>query len=121
MKRDFDLIRKLLISMEESGANTLEIPSVDGCSAEEIMYHLILLRDGGFVESESETSSTSNRVIKIHPPIMLLWKGQEFLDEIRDEKMWRKIVDEIRSKGCELTFAAIKCAVGILVKSQLGG
>jgi len=107
MKRDFDLIRKLLIFFEEKpGPEHVEIPPIKGYDDLTIKYHLVLLYDAGFLRCEPVKSSTSDRVIYVLP-FDLTWQGQEFLQKIRNETTWQKIKDVILSKGGVLAFSVI--------------
>jgi hypothetical protein len=108
MKRDFELIRKLLVFFDEKpDANHVEVPEVEGdYSDSEIKYHLILLYDAGFLHCEPVKSSSSDRVIYVLP-FTLTWDGHEFLDKIRSDGVWQKIQALIASKGGSLAFAVI--------------
>ena len=55
MKRDMDLIRNILLAIEEKGP-PLGIVDIDlpGHTAEEISFHVVLLRDAGLVEDRLE-------------------------------------------------------------------
>jgi len=56
MKRDMDLVREILLKMEElpfdSGFHDVEI---EGRSDDEITYHAMLLHEAGFIEAEDMT------------------------------------------------------------------
>ena len=71
-----------------------------------IKHHLVLLHDAGLLRCEPIRSSTSDRVIHVIP-FELTWDGHEFLDKIRDEGIWHKIVDHIRASGGSLAFSVI--------------
>ena len=107
MKRDFDLIRKLLLFFEEKpGPESVEVPPIDGYDVITIKYHLVLLYDGGLLRCEMVRSSTSDRVIYVIP-FELTWDGHEFLEKIRDETTWRRILEKIKSSGGALAFSVI--------------
>ncbi|MCK4752923.1 MAG: DUF2513 domain-containing protein, partial [Planctomycetes bacterium] len=89
MKRDFDLVRKLLIYFDEKpGPEHVEVPPIEGYDELSIKYHTVLLHDAEFLRCEPVTSSSSNRVIYVIP-FDLTWKGHEFLAKIRDDGIWR--------------------------------
>ncbi len=107
MKRDFDLIRKLLIFFEEKETpEHVEIPPIEGYDETSIKYHMVLLHDAGFLRCEPVKSSTSDRVIYVIP-FELTWDGQEFLAKIKSDSVWRQIRDVIQSKGGTLAFSVI--------------
>lgn len=107
MKRDFDLIRKLLIFFEEKESpDMIEVPPIDGYEELEIKHHLVLLHDADLVRCEPVKSTTSDRTIYVLP-FELTWEGHEFLGKIRDEKVWKKIKSVTAEKGSALVFSVI--------------
>jgi len=107
MRRDFDLIRKLLLFFEEKPTpQHVELPPIEGYDEPTIRYHLVLMHDAGLLHCEPVRSSTSDRVIYVLP-FELTWEGHEFLDKIRSDGVWRKIRDVAASKGGSLAFAVI--------------
>ncbi|PQA77634.1 DUF2513 domain-containing protein [Rhodoferax sp. TS-BS-61-7] len=121
MKRNFDLIRKLLFLFEERDrSEVLELPEVDGYLPEIIGYHLRLLYDAGFLRCESVKSSTSDRVIRVLP-FELTWEGHEFLDKVRSEGTWNKIKSYSKDKGLSLSFSIVSELAKRLALSALEG
>ena len=52
MKRDMDLIREILLECEEQdGTDRMIQVKIEGHSDEEINYHMVLLKDAGFIEA----------------------------------------------------------------------
>ena len=120
MKRDFDLVRKLLIYFEEKpGPEHVEVPPIDGYDELTIKYHLVLLHDADLLRCEPVKSSSGDRVIYVLP-FDLTWDGHEFLSKIRDDGLWRKTKDTILSKGCQLTFSTITTVAATLMKKAIG-
>ncbi len=107
MKRDFELVRKLLLFFEERETpERIDVPPIEGYDELTIKTHLVLLHDAGLLRCEPVTSSTSDRVIYVIP-FELTWEGHEFLGKIRDDKVWNKIKTVISSKGGSLVFSVI--------------
>jgi hypothetical protein len=107
MQRDPDLIRALLLFFENRVEHSLvEVPRIEGYEDETILYHLVLMYQAGFLACEPIRSSTSDRIIKVIP-FDLTWDGHEFLDKIRSETVWRRILGTIKGKGGSLAFAVI--------------
>ncbi len=120
MKRDFDLVRKLLVYFEEKpGPEHVEIPPIEGYDELTTKYHLVLLHDAGLLRCDPVTSSSSDRVIYVLP-FELTWNGHEFLAKIRDDGLWRKTKDTILSKGGQLTFNTITTVATTLMKKMIG-
>jgi hypothetical protein len=107
MQRDPDLIRALLLFFENRVEHShVEVPRIEGYEDETILYHLVLMYQAGLLACEPIRSSTSDRIIKVIP-FDLTWDGHEFLDKIRSETVWRRILGTIKGKGGSLAFAVI--------------
>ena len=107
MKRDFDLIRKLLFFFEEKESpQYVEVPPIDGYDEPTIRYHLVLLHDAGLLRCEPVKSSTSDRVIYVLP-FELTWDGHEFLANVKNEGVWRKLQAVVAAKGGALAFSIV--------------
>jgi hypothetical protein len=107
MRRDLDLIRKLLIFFEEKrDARHVEVPPIEGFSELEIKYHLVLMYEAGLLQREAIKSSTSDRVIYVIP-FELTWEGHEFLVKVRNDGVWRRVKDAVASKGGSLAFSVV--------------
>src|SRR5258706_9751857 len=91
MKRDLDLIRELLLKIEQEIDFTPKTYSfrfdnkitVEGYTDEEVYAHLLMLLESPFVEGQRFASGE----ICIQ---RLPWDGREFLDTIRDSESWTK-------------------------------
>lgn len=101
MKRDMDLLRELLLKLEsfpkDPGAiygfegHEPEL-AVDGASQDQIVYHLELLRGAGFIDSPGKP---------MHGVMFrrLTWSGHDFLDSVRDPKVWAKTKQGVGAAG----------------------
>ena len=129
MKRDFDLVRRLLFLLEAKADMSpflwTDPPELEGYREEEIKYHLILLYQGGLVDGEPMRSTTSDRIIDMGAVFSLTWEGHEFLEKIRSDATWEKIKQKARSTGWNLTFQALSAIASWYlqqaVHGQLGG
>lgn len=77
MKRDMRLVRKLLEYIEEHGSARYKgaIP-IEGYDRDAVVYHLLLMADGGFVQLGSETLTNMGT-------LLLSWKGCDYLEHLR--------------------------------------
>jgi hypothetical protein len=106
MKRDMDLIRELLLKIE-AGQNTfapissdmaaaLGIPIEEPMSreaAERLAGHLELLEQGGLIEIEARMGAGTYHIGAI------TWAGHDFLDSVRDPKIWEKTKSGAEAAG----------------------
>ena len=93
MKRDMDLVRELLLRLEAlpiRRGGIVHIPatadeiSVPGHDVAEIEYHLSQLVKAGFID---EGGLRPSEGIGFRS---LTWEGHDFLDSVRDPKVWAK-------------------------------
>lgn len=86
MKRDMDLIRAILLKVEEDGEPELRhVPAIDGYDEATITSHVALLVDAGFISAIDASTLDSEDYLQIG----LTWAGHEFLDNVRDPEIWR--------------------------------
>ena len=106
MKRDMDLIRQILLDLEESGAytNWMDI-DIEAYSPEQMDYHLELLVEAGLISVASSERGRSRQL-----PVRITWAGHEFLDAARDESRWQTVTGSAAGTG-GVPFAICKAAL----------
>jgi len=106
MKRDMELVRRVLLDTEEHGGGIgwFELGDIEGHSAEEVSYHVKLLSDAGFIEA---LDRSHQRALVWHPK-RLTWEGHEFLDAIRNDTVWAKTKKLVADKGSSIPFEVLK-------------
>ena len=124
MKRDPDLIRSILLTLESSQkpeeVMTAKRLKLDNWSEDEVNYNLLLLLEAGYIRGKD--ASTDNRTIVY--VTRLTWDGHEFLDAARDDGRWEKAKSAISKVGgwsfdvaktilVELAKDAIKTSLGL--------
>lgn len=116
MKRDWDVIREVLIEVEglDSGARDRKIYGIgdehfpnEAAKSE----HALMLWKAGYLSGVD--ASTFSGAALISPD--LTWEGHDLLDTLRSKPVWERIKTAARDKGIELTFDAVK----LLGKSAL--
>ena len=118
MKRDMELIRKILFFLEERPFLKAETTlPIEGYERIIVMYHILLLAQAGLVDFEPEQTK-SGRIIKAHV-IGLNWKGHEFLDTVRSDKIWKKLIKYAKDKGGSLPFDLLKTLGTELLKKSI--
>ena len=110
MKRDFELIRNLLLDIEGEEVDLSQL------TEDQILYHKALLLEAGLAEgpkphypSAKSTEIPDKVIIR-----KLTWEGHDFIDGIRDQDRWQKVKKWIKEAGKILTLATIKEAVKTL-------
>jgi len=115
MKRDWDLIRDLLLDIE-ANLDPLKRsykPKIEGRSDGEIYGHLVLLEDGGFITGRN-TAASFHSEFMVHS---ITYNGFDFLDTVRDNSQWKKIKEYVKSKGAPVLLDTIKIAAVEILKN----
>lgn len=97
MKRDMELVRDLLLLIENNDdRRELKIP--DDWNREVVAYHLKILDQAEYVKNN--TKWADNQPMRLIAS--LTWDGHEFLDSIKNNNIWIKTKEGIKGKGFEL-------------------
>ena len=106
MKRDMDLVRKILLQCEkqESGFPPEKL-EIEGYSDAQIGYHVHLMGEAGLLHIVDRTHMQSEAPEAI--PLGMTWEGHEFLDAARSETVWEKAKGAASSVG-SVAFGVLK-------------
>ncbi len=118
MQRDWEVIRKLLLKIEELPANGVLQSSqlaTEGIDKDSAAFHMWLLIDAGLVDGNS-TDTVSSRMCFAR---RLTWAGCEFLDGIKKDSNWNKVKETAKSRGLDLTFDVISATAKLFVGQLL--
>jgi hypothetical protein len=118
MKRDLELIRKIVMAIEESHSGFAPDLSFDGYTQAQIGYHAYLLIDAGYATGSDATTMGSEG-----PEAMitsLTWAGHEFADVARDASRWNKALGIVKEKTGTITIELLKVLLTALMKAALG-
>jgi hypothetical protein len=93
MKRDMELIRTLLLRLEEMPIAAGHVIGIDwtddffdiaACDRDTAIQHFQLLMDAGFIAAPTSQGMTQFILTG------LSWEGHEFIDSIRNPDVWSK-------------------------------
>ena len=108
MKRDMELIRKVLLAVENMQPNS----PIEGYSDEQVKYHRALVIEAGLVKGsilpDSETLSEIPASVVLDK---LTWTGHDFVDAIASESNWHKVKNFLKDAGKQITIETVKFAV----------
>ena len=118
MKRDMDLVRKILLELEDTpyelGAFDLEL---EGYSPDQISYHVMLLNEAGLIEANDLSTLGGPK----WTPKRLTWAGHEFIEASRDESRWEKAKNIMKEKGSGMAFDVLRSVlIQLMTKAVLG-
>lgn len=121
MKRDLDLIRKILLTIENyDGDKGLSEIQIDGYEKDEIIHNVYLLKNAGFIEGEifSGMGTIKPRSFILY---RMTWEGHDFLDACRNEGIWIKVKEKLKTVGEEVPLSVVKTLLIELISKQVLG
>lgn len=97
MKRNWDMIRTILMKVEELEPNALlTLDSFPMNEFNEISYHLEILEEAGLLYGKiHKTPGGSPHDFHL---IRLTWRGHDFLESVRSDTLWTGIKEQLNSK-----------------------
>ena len=120
MKRDMDLIRKILFYIEENyiaGGSYISV-NIDGYSEGEIYEHCMLAYQGGLIAEPLSTSTFSGKSCIV---ANLTNEGFDLLENIRQDTFWNKTKKVATEKGLPLIVSTIKTISTALITAATEG
>lgn len=123
MKRDLDLIRDILLQIEESNSEVIPITVLSLCKEEDysdfalLSTHIKLLLDSKYIEAEQMSNNSYGLCdFRIH---RITSSGYDYLDTVRDDSIWSTIKSKIKTISNSAALDVVK-SVGIdIIKSKL--
>ena len=119
MKRDFDLIRRIMTDIENMPANKryTDITYLKDYDPPTVYAHIELLLDAGLIKGDLTKLAGGGRSISING---LSWPGHDFLDATKDDTIWNKARESILKPGASITFGILLEWLKIEAKQKLG-
>jgi hypothetical protein len=119
MKRDMDLVREILIAIEDApfDGGPLRLMPPANYSPDQVAYHIMLLHQAGLIFA----FDFSTDVAPDWRPGYLTWEGHEFLNAARDGGRWSRAKTLVLEKGGGLVFEILKEALVYEMKKRVFG
>jgi hypothetical protein len=98
MKRDMDLVRDLMLGIEERNKPRLADLLRDDKSAEReaiVAHHIRILVDAGYLWGIDAQTMSGDDWLHLE----LTWNGHELLDTIRDQQVWSETKTRVKQLG----------------------
>jgi hypothetical protein len=125
MKRDFELVRKLMLAIElrvdNSYSMTNDLKSelkIEDHSLDEVKCHLAWLIEAKLVDGKvflGGGGGVSNVSIR-----KLSWEGCNFLDDARNESVWKKTMETVKERSGSVSIALLTQLLISAAKQNLG-
>ena len=120
MKRDMDLVRLILLEIEDKYRSTAIYDlAIDGYDTEMVAYHCKILYEAGLI-SDYKAQYADNEIY-VFGVGSLTWDGNDFLEKIRDDSQWKKVKETIAKKGLPLVVDTIKSVANALISATVEG
>jgi hypothetical protein len=117
MKRDFDLIRKIMTDIESMKPfEQQQSFTYDGFDSATINQHIALLIEAGLVDGKAHETNQRRHVIVED----LTWAGHDFLDAMRDDNIWNKAKEHILKPGASFTFGILLDYLKMKIQEKTG-
>lgn len=118
MKRDMELIRRILFASEdENPAQEMKTLRDEGHSEEQIRFHVFLMGEAGLVRTIADQGD--NDRYPSADVLCITWQGYEFLDAARADSTWQKATQLVKQKGLALPFDLLKEVLVMLARQAL--
>ena len=117
MKRDMDLIRRILLHVEEHDNLEIEVEDFDKNT---ISYHVRLLIEAGLMHGVAMTALDGTIILQDCGHTCLTWEGHEFLDAARQDTLWDKAKDKVGKTLGTISFSLLTELLMQLAKQPLG-
>lgn len=120
MKHDMDLVRKILLKIEEGYVSTpIYDLTIEGYDMTTVAYHCKIMYEAGLI-SDYDAQYGSNE-IDIFGVGALTWDGCDYLDKVRDDSIWQKTKSTIKEKSLPLIFDTIKTISSAFITAAAEG
>ena len=124
MKRDMDLVRHILIATE-AAESPLSIPDLTppNRTYDEVAFHVNLMRGHGLLDAPQAIVADGGTYPIGHVDA-LTWDGFDYLESIRDNRVWARTKQVVKDAVGSTTLSVIKQTAELVamgaIKAQLG-
>jgi hypothetical protein len=118
MKRDMELVRKILFAIEDSDSGWApDEYNIEGYTEQQINYHALLIVDAGLALGQDISGFGDSAEGSIS---RLTWAGADFLDAVRNESQWKRAQSIVKEKVGSVTMDVLKALLAQIAKDTLG-
>lgn len=129
MKRNMDLVRALLLQIEEMSAEELSesmavapikpVGRLEDYTQNQIHYHMRLLHRADFIDASFHNPPSAPLGIERAKANRLTYQGHDLLDSIRDETVWERTKSRIQATTGTASVAVIKQVATQITQAML--
>ena len=118
MKRDLELIRKILEEIETNDKTYANEMEIDGYDSNTIAFHIDLLNEAGYVKAIIEYEANGGYASAFAE--RLTWQGYEFLELSRNNTLWEKAKKVLKEKSISISVSLLTELLKSIAKDRLG-
>lgn len=101
LKRDFELIRKILVKIEEyPHFGHITDFKIEGVDEDALNYHLLLLKEANYIKANLIELGSGKYILSSVQ--RLTFDGHEFLDSLKNKELWNQFVEYLKGESKEL-------------------
>ncbi|MPN53315.1 hypothetical protein SDC9_200979 [bioreactor metagenome] len=124
MQRDMDLMRKILLKIEEifpAGDLVIHGVPLDGYDKLLIADHCQLLFEAGLINAYEPRRGGQGAKVLFYSVGNLTNSGYDFLDKIREDTVWNRTKTIIKDKGLPMVVDVVKEISSTVISSMVEG
>jgi len=120
MKRDMDLVRKILLAMEpwEHQSGFVQAFTFTDYDQRVIGHHVWLMGQGDLITAMPVTVVGSEPPVAL--PLAITWAGHQFLDAVRDDTVWAEVNRRLKAQGLSLPSTLLQQLALKILAGQVG-
>lgn len=121
MKRDMELIRKILFYIEENyvaGQKWIRSINIEGYEDAVVTEHILLAYESGLIQDIKDISTLGGTSYFVGN---LSNSGYDFLDKIRNDTIWNKTKATIREKGLPMLTGTVSTVANAFITAAAKG
>ena len=123
MTRDDDLIRTLMLVLEQARDYVSDNLTVEGYSRDQVAYHLGLIVRAGYAEGPQPRYSCTGSDPTVPMAVVvsrLTPVGHDFIAMLRDEIVWLKVKERLAKVGGSASLEVVGQVGASIAKQMLG-
>ena len=118
MKRDMDLIRRIVLALDEHDDPLNPVMGLSGVDDAIFNYHASLIIEAGLAAGTSQEFLDGGGMVWLW---RLTWAGHDFADAIRSETVWKAAVDNVIKPTASWTFGILLEYLKVEIRSRIPG
>jgi len=118
MKRDMDLVREIMLKVEALPPGPPVLYRIGEVVDLVLLNHLEMLIEAGLVRGKiSRSQGSRGDVIGIST---LTWEGHEWIDTVRDPRVWDETKATLQESGATPSFELTKAVATRILRMRVG-